>query len=211
MTSTSPSDDEKNGDTGQPSPLSRRQFLRLLLPAGVMIGLGGSVYVLSRDRTFLRPPGALSEYHFLSLCIKCRKCEEICPQNIIEAVTITEDVAGPGTPTLNFREGACDFCMKCVEVCPTGALEMVDVEEIKLGLAEVVPESCIAWDWGGCTLCEDACPYEAIRLDERERPVVDAEKCTGCGFCEFECPGAALRSFRSTSGRGIIVVPVDQV
>jgi ferredoxin-type protein NapG len=210
MMSTPPSDDEKSHKAKRPSSLGRREFLRLLLPAGVIIGFGGSIYALSRDRTFLRPPGAISEDRFLSLCIKCRKCEEICPQTIVEAVTITEDMAGPGTPQLNFREGACDFCMKCVEVCPTGALEMMEVEDIKLGIAQVVPESCIAWDWGGCTLCEDACPYEAISLDERERPVVDAEKCNGCGFCEFKCPGAALRSFRSTSGRGIIVVPLDQ-
>jgi ferredoxin-type protein NapG len=211
MTSTSPSDDERSHNAERPSSLGRREFLRLLLPAGIMISFGGSIYVLSRDRVFLRPPGAISENHFLSLCIRCRKCEEICPQSIIEAVTITEDVAGPGTPKLNFREGICDFCMMCVEVCPTGALEMMKVEDIKLGLAEVVPESCIAWDWGGCTLCEDACPYGAISLDERERPVVDAEKCNGCGFCEYECPGAALRSFRSTSGRGIVVVPLGQV
>lgn len=185
-------------------------FLVLVVQAAAVVGLGGFLKVLSRKKEFLRPPGALPEDHFLSLCIKCRKCEEICPQNIIEAVTITQDVADAGSPKLNFREGACDFCMKCVEVCPTGALEMMEVEDIKLGIAQVVPESCIAWDWGGCTLCEDACPYEAISLDERERPVVDAEKCNGCGFCEFKCPGAALRSFRSTSGRGIIVVPLDQ-
>jgi ferredoxin-type protein NapG len=191
--------------------MSRRQFLRLLLPAGIMIGFGGSVYVLSRDRHFLRPPGALSEEHFLALCIKCRKCEEICPQKIIEVVRITENLAGPGTPELNFREGACDFCMKCVEVCPTGALEMMEVEEIKIGLAEVVPESCIAWDWGGCTLCADVCPYEAISLDDKKRPVVDPARCNGCGLCEYQCPGAALRSYRSTSGRGIIVVPLEQV
>jgi ferredoxin-type protein NapG len=211
MMSISPSDEEKSHNGRRPSPLSRRQFLRLLLPAGVMIGFGGSMYVLSRDRFFLRPPGAISEEHFLSLCIKCRKCEEICPQTIIEAVTITEDVVGPGTPRLNFREGACDFCMKCVEICPTGALEMMEVEEIKLGLAVVVPESCVAWDWGGCTLCVDVCPYEAISLDEKERPVVDSGRCNGCGLCEYECPGAALRSYRSTSGRGIIVVPLEQV
>jgi ferredoxin-type protein NapG len=211
MTPTLPPDEEKDHIGDSPSNLSRRQFLSLLLPAGIMIGFGGSVYILSRDRHFLRPPGAPSEEDFLALCIKCRKCEEICPQKIIESVTITENVASPSTPKLNFREGACDFCMKCVEVCPTGALEMMEVEEIKLGLAEVVPESCIAWDWGGCTLCEDACPYGAISLDGRERPVVDLEKCNGCGFCEFKCPGAALRSFRSTSGRGIIVVPLDQL
>lgn len=211
MTPIPPQDEEKDHTGEPPSSLSRRQFLRLVLPTGIMIGFGGSVYALSQDQLFLRPPGALSEHHFLALCIKCRKCEEICPQTIIEAVTIMEDLAAPGTPKLNFREGVCDFCMKCVEVCPTGALEMMEVDQIKLGLARVVPESCIAWDWGGCTLCADVCPYEAISLDDKNRPVVDPERCNGCGLCEYQCPGAALRSYRSTSGRGIIVVPLEQV
>ncbi len=114
-----------NQNENQSSIISRREFLKLVVPAGVIIGIGGSIYVLSEDKVFLRPPGAVSEVRFLSLCIKCRKCEEICPQTTIETVSITEDVAGSGSPKLNFRVGACDFCMECVEVCPTGALEMM--------------------------------------------------------------------------------------
>lgn len=191
--------------------MSRREFLELLLSAGVMIGFGGSVYILTRDKNYLRPPGALSEDRFLSLCLKCRKCEEICPQSIIEVVTLVEDIAASGTPILNFREGACDFCMECVDVCPTGALRNVDIDTIRLGIAEVVPEACVAWDWGGCTVCNKVCPYEAIRLDDLDRPVVDPQRCNGCGLCEYKCPGASLRSYSSTSGRGIIILPVDQV
>jgi ferredoxin-type protein NapG len=210
MTPSCPSNNDSNQKREETPSLSRRDFLRWLFPAGVMLGFGGSVYILTRDKAFLRPPGVLSEEQFLSLCIKCRKCEEICPQAVVEVVTLSEDIAGYGTPKLNFREGVCDFCMDCVEVCPTGALQMMDLEEIRLGVAEVIPESCIAWDWGGCTVCVDVCQYDAIHLDERERPVVDVEKCNGCGQCEFECPGAALRSFRSTSGRGIVVVPLGK-
>ena len=176
-----------------------------------MVSFGGIVHILTRDKLFLRPPGILDKEDFLSLCIKCRKCEEICPQSIIEVVTLVEDIAASGTPILNFREGACDFCMKCVDVCPTGALRNVDINTVRLGIAEIVPESCIAWDWGGCTVCNEVCPYEAIRLDDLDRPVVDPQRCNGCGLCEYKCPGASLRSYSSTSGRGIIILPVDQV
>jgi ferredoxin-type protein NapG len=211
MTSISPTQPDQSQMENRSPSMSRRDFLKLLIPAGVMIGIGGSVSFLSRDKNFLRPPGVLSEQVFLSLCIKCRKCVEICPQAIIETVTVMEEVAGSGTPKLDFHEGACDFCMKCVEVCPTGALEMMELEEIKLGLAEVVPEFCIAWDWGSCTLCVEVCPYEAISLDEKKRPVVDPERCNGCGVCEYQCPGAALRSHRAKSGRGIVVLPLEKV
>jgi ferredoxin-type protein NapG len=191
--------------------LSRRELLRLLVPAGIMIGVGGLLQWMRARRKFLRPPGAPSESELISLCLKCRRCEAVCPQGVIEAVTVLEDAVGVGTPTLNFSKGACDFCMKCVEVCPTGALQSVDIDTVRLGFAEVIPQACVAWDWAGCTVCFNVCPYEAISLDEHHRPVVDPQKCNGCGLCEHECLGSALRSYTATSGRGIIVMPVDRL
>lgn len=36
--------------------------------------------------------------------------------------------------------------------------------------------------------CFRACPFDAIRMDERDLPVIDLVKCTGCGICVRECP-----------------------
>lgn len=36
--------------------------------------------------------------------------------------------------------------------------------------------------------CAAACPFDAIRMDERGLPVIDPVKCTGCGICVRECP-----------------------
>lgn len=36
--------------------------------------------------------------------------------------------------------------------------------------------------------CVEACPFDAMYLDERGLPVVIDEKCTGCGNCVAPCP-----------------------
>jgi Fe-S-cluster-containing hydrogenase component 2 len=44
----------------------------------------------------------------------------------------------------------------------------------------------------GCGLCVDACPVEAISL-ENDKAKVDAEKCVDCGQCVEECPNEAIK------------------
>lgn len=43
----------------------------------------------------------------------------------------------------------------------------------------------------GCGLCVDACPVEAIAL-ENDKAKVDADKCVDCGRCVEECPNEAI-------------------
>jgi len=42
----------------------------------------------------------------------------------------------------------------------------------------------------GCGICVDACPQEAITVDDIAK--VDPEKCTDCGTCVEECPNEAI-------------------
>jgi 2-oxoglutarate ferredoxin oxidoreductase subunit delta len=55
----------------------------------------------------------------------------------------------------------------------------------------------------GCTLCEDACPQDAIemanaRINAKGYHPAEmlAEGCTGCGICAIVCPEAAITVYR---------------
>lgn len=189
------------------STLTRRALLGLGGRALSLVGLGGFIWLLGRNDNFLRPPGTLPEEEFLSLCIKCQKCQEVCPTGAITSVLLTESAAGAGTPRLSFRLGYCNLSMRCIEVCPTGALQPIEKEAVELGVAEIDKDRCIAWNWVGCTRCYSKCPEEAIFLDSAQRPVVDVDKCNGCGLCEYICPSSSLRSYPEARGKGIVVIP----
>jgi len=205
-----PIGDRENGiDISFNSPLTRRVLLGLVAQALVLVGLGGFIHLFNGKGRFLRPPGALPEREFLSRCIKCQKCQEVCPTDAITPVLVTEDIAGVGTPRLAFHQGYCDLCMKCVEICPTGALEPIKKESVRLGVAQVDRQRCVAWVWRGCTRCQQLCPLDAIVLDDNQRPIVESSKCNGCGLCAYICLNTSLRSHTSASGKGIVVVPLD--
>ena len=77
------------------------------------------------------------------------------------------------------------------QVGRTGALTPVDeLRSIRMGTAVIDRESCLAYNAVICRACWHACPFpdEAIRFDERLRPVVVDESCIGCGLCDHACP-----------------------
>lgn len=50
----------------------------------------------------------------------------------------------------------------------------------------------------GCELCISSCPSDILRLDERDKIVVEAiEDCIFCGICEARCPDFAIWVERS--------------
>ena len=60
-------------------------------------------------------------------------------------------------------------------------------EREKIMAVQIGGEKCT-----GCGLCVDACPVEAISL-ENDKAKVDAEKCVDCGQCVEECPNEAIK------------------
>jgi len=42
----------------------------------------------------------------------------------------------------------------------------------------------------GCGVCADACPMDAIKVNDKAK--IDEDACTECGTCIDECPSDAL-------------------
>lgn len=137
----------------------------------------------------LRPPGALDEEALTATCTRCGQCLQVCPTKVLVPAGLEAKLVGLGTPRFVPRRGRCMFCMACGQVCPTKALIAVPVETVRLGTAEINRSKCLAWAEGTrCLLCVETCPKFAIKIDPRQHPVIDLQKCIGCGSCEAHCP-----------------------
>lgn len=105
---------------------ARRRALRTILLTGGVLGaaLSGYLPVTYAQKKRLRPPGALDEKDFLSSCIKCGQCVQVCPVDAIKLADLA-DGFGVGAPYINARAQACDFscdAVQCILACPTGSL-----------------------------------------------------------------------------------------
>jgi MauM/NapG family ferredoxin protein len=177
---------------------SRRDFL-----IGASLGLGSlaiatvskttlvkpATLTPKRWQRLLRPPGALAEEEFFTVCTRCNQCLQVCPTKVLVPAGLEAGLAGLGTPRFIPRKGRCMLCMACGQVCPTKALIPVPFETVRLGTAVINHSKCLAWAKGTrCLLCVETCPKFAIQIDERQHPVIDLQKCIGCGSCEAHCP-----------------------
>ena len=148
----------------------------------------------------IRPPSA-DPARINALCARCGNCMRACPEKLIHPDLGASGIDGLFTPALILRsrdakqESYCfQDCVACTQVCPTGALRPLTVEEKHarpIGLAVIDFKKCLAWAKDEyCAVCDEYCPYQAIKLQERNGvncPTVDAAKCRGCGACESAC------------------------
>lgn len=168
----------------------------------------------------VRPPGGQDEEALIANCIRCEKCVEVCPRDAIKLAHIEDGILVMRTPQMDFYRDYCDFCAEendgvplCAATCATGALSVSagSASDVVLGTAILKKDWCLAYHDTGCHVCYDACPYEAIELDELRRPYVVVDRCNGCGACEAVCVSLTNGS-RSLSSdattRAIVVEPV---
>ncbi len=114
---------------------ARRKFIRSVALAGGVVGLAmlGYIPVADARKSRLRPPGALEEHDFLSSCIKCGQCVQVCPVAAIRLDDIDHGF-GIGVPYIDARAQACDFscdAVQCILACPTGSLTYKKPEFVK--------------------------------------------------------------------------------
>jgi len=167
------------------------------------------------NNRLIRPPGSLPEERFVSACTGCGECLKVCPNNALQSTFLEAGLAGLYTPRLVPRIGYCEeFCNFCGRVCPTEAVRPVTLEEkrlIQMGIAHINKTRCIAWDTDKlCLVCNEQCSYQAIIGDDKKRPIVKEEKCTGCGICENKCPvdgEAAIVVYSSGAQKKLIPQP----
>lgn len=143
-------------------------------------------------RQWLRPPGAVEESEFLTLCYRCGNCVDVCPAHAIHA-TGSDDPDLSGTPSIDPDVAPCKVCdtLACTRACPSGALRSLNsAREIRMGLASVNRRACVRTQGEACTICVDRCPIgsEAIRIGPSGDVEVDAHGCVGCGVCQHYCP-----------------------
>lgn len=194
--------------------ISRRGLIAAAVVGGAIPALaktvgGGDGKAAAR---LLRPPGAVDEKKFLSLCVRCGLCMKVCPTNVLQPSALEAGVEGMFsphlTPRLVFEQTYCEQnCTLCGQVCPSGAIGHL-LPEVKrktvIGKAYFDHKLCLPWAKGvACIRCEEMCPLEdkAIKiqkeydaLDENgqtvliQQPRVDRNLCVGCGICESNCP-----------------------
>jgi ferredoxin len=63
--------------------------------------------------------------------------------------------------------------------------KILDLESRHRAVAYVLVDKC-----GGCGLCMDVCPNEAIQVEEQA--MVDPWQCSACCACVRECPNEAM-------------------
>lgn len=151
---------------------------------------------LEPSRGVLRPPGAVEEELFMSLCTKCDECINACPEDVLfRAPESFGDVAG--TPTFIPTRKACFLCseLHCIPVCEPKALRMPSsVGEINIGKARLDPSKCRAYEGEDCDWCFQLCPLSGTAIVMLgERPAIKVLECVGCGLCEYYCRREAGR------------------
>lgn len=202
---------------------SRRAFIgSAMTGVGLSLAEGVNASPRSPENLVIRPPGAVKEPDFSSLCVRCGECMKVCIKNALNPCFLETGISSMFTPRLDTRNGYCEFnCTLCGQVCPTGAIRKLDIEEkhrTVMGKAFFDKNLCLPYAKKlPCIVCEEHCPthdkaikfktVQILRPDGSsttlQQPYIVSELCVGCGICENRCP--------LESEAGVRVMPSERV
>lgn len=138
----------------------------------------------------LRPPGAISERHFLQACTRCDKCIQACPKDAIKKVPKKLGWIIMDTPYIDPMKVPCVMCddLPCISACQDEALLPVAAPaDVKMGYVLLDKKHCVAYGDGFCQQCLIDCPIPGAISQKDGRPVFHRNICTGCGACVRAC------------------------
>ena len=219
------SEERKKAANGRAKPerlyggMTRRTLCTGVVGVAALLGIG-AINVVPKEN-MVRPPGGQDEEQVIGACIRCEKCVESCPRGVIAPAHVEDGILAMRTPTMYFADDWCDFCMQenggiplCVEACPTQSLKLpagADPETSVLGVAKIRKDWCLAYAAAGCKFCYDACPYDAIYLDDDQCPHIIEDRCNGCGACEAVCVSLKNGSIsHGANERAVTVKPLGE-
>lgn len=164
---------------------ARRHFLR-----GEFLSREGRDRLARHSKALGPPPPWHAGRLQKETCGVCEQpCAAACETDIIRLHGPEHRLAG--TPYLSFEGGGCSYCHACVDACPMDLEESTE-GRVRIGLAFLDRQACLAWKGVWCMSCKFACGWRAIDVNAKSRPAVNAEVCTGCGMCVGVCPKQAI-------------------
>lgn len=174
---------------------SRRGFVLGACGLVGLVALGGAGAAWAGDDAALvRPPGGQDADALRGLCIRCDRCRQSCPREVIQSTGIEQGLGNMRTPSLTF-----DAKIAWSYRRPTG----VDQEQIvQQPFAAVLQAGGVGFcDF--CMKCVEACPTGALgnfdpHVDKLGCARVNPENCLafektgGCRKCVDYCPFQAI-------------------
>jgi ferredoxin-type protein NapF len=193
--------DLKGKGTASGISFSRRIFLAT--GTGLFAGWIIPRWINLPEKQLFRPPAALNEKLFNTLCLRCGNCIKACPTKIIKHYTNPDKPVAWMTPEVSFENGGYCLgdCNLCGTVCPSGSISPFPVsakKELFMASVEIGLEKCLLSDQKECDRCKAVCTYKAIKIVRTEsplimKPLVDLSLCVGCGACAAICPAETIR------------------
>lgn len=149
-----------------------------------------------RPKAWIRPPFAIDELEFMLDCTRCDKCIEACPHDVIFGLAERPEPRAAGTPAMDLLRRGCHMCddWPCVTACEPAVLKLPQMEAEqsipapKLATAKIDRKVCLPYSGPECGACAESCPIPgALEWEDRVRPVINDDLCTGCALCREAC------------------------